>query len=79
MQTLIENVNIINPNDEFKDNQNILIEGKYIKEVSSSKIHTKENVRVIDGDNNYVLPGSLTVILIFWLKAFTRKKIWLTL
>ena len=57
MQTLIKNVTIINPNDELKDNQNILIEGKYIKEISSSKIHTKENVKVIDGDNNYVLPG----------------------
>ena len=57
MQTLIENVNIINPNDEFKSGQNILIEGKYIKEISSGKINTKENVRIIDGDNNYILPG----------------------
>ncbi len=57
MQTLIENVNIINPRDEIKEHQSILIEGKYIKEISSGKIKTKENAKVIDGGNCYVLPG----------------------
>ena len=74
MQTLIENVNIINPNDEFKYNQNILIEGKYIKEVSSSKIHTKENVRVIDGDNNYVLPGFIDCHTHILAKGFHKEE-----
>lgn len=74
MQTLIENVNIINPNDEVKDNQNILIEGKYIKEISSSKIHTNENVRVIDGDNNYVLPGFIDCHTHILAKGFHKEE-----
>ena len=42
MQTLIENVNIINPNKELLTNQSILIEDKKIVEISSDKIDTKE-------------------------------------
>ena len=74
MQTLIKNVTIINPNDELKDNQNILIEGKYIKEISSSKIHTKENVNVIDGDNNYVLPGFIDCHTHILAKGFHKEE-----
>ena len=74
MQTLIENVNIINPNDEFKDKQNILIEGKYIKEISSSKINTKENVKVIDGENNYVLPGFIDCHTHILAKGFHKEE-----
>lgn len=74
MQILIEDVNIINPNDEFKDNQNILIEGKYIKEISSSKIHTKENVKVIDGQNNYVLPGFIDCHTHILAKGFHKEE-----
>ena len=74
MQTLIENVNIINPNDEFKDNHNILIEGKYIKEISSSKIHAKENVKIIDGDNNYVLPGFIDCHTHILAKGFHKEE-----
>ena len=74
MQTLIENVNIINPNDEFKDKQNILIEGKYIKEISSSKINTKENVKVIDGENNYVLPGVIDCHTHILAKGFHKEE-----
>ncbi|WP_407420849.1 amidohydrolase family protein [Methanobrevibacter sp.] len=74
MQTLIENVNIINPNDEFKDKQNILIEGKYIKEISSSKINTKENVKIIDGKNNYVLPGFIDCHTHILAKGFHKEE-----
>ena len=74
MQTLIENVNIINPNDEFKDKQNILIEGKYIKEISSSKINTKENVKIIDGENNYVLPGFIDCHTHILAKGFHKEE-----
>lgn len=74
MQTLIENVNIINPNDEFKHSQNILIEGKYIKEISSSKIDTKENVNVIDGNDNYVLPGFIDCHAHILAKGFHKEE-----
>ena len=74
MQTLIKNVNIINPDDELKVNQNILIEGKYIKEISSSEIHTKENVNVIDGDNNYVLPGFIDCHTHILAKGFHKEE-----
>ncbi len=57
MQTLIENVNIINPNKELLTNQSVLIEDKKIVEISSDKISTKENVKIIDGEDNYLLPG----------------------
>ena len=74
MQTLIENVNIINPNDEFKDKQNILIEGKYIKEISSSKINTKENVKIIDAENKYVLPGFIDCHSHIFAKGFHKEE-----
>ena len=73
-QTLIENVNIINPDDEFKSNQNILIEGKYIKEISSGKINTRENVKVIDGDGRYVLPGFIDCHTHILAKGFHKEE-----
>ena len=74
MQTLIENVNIINPYEEFKADQNILIEGKYIKEISSSKINTKENVKIIDGNDNYVLPGFIDCHSHILAKGFHKEE-----
>ena len=74
MQTLIENVNIINPGDEIKEFQNILIEGKYIKEISSGKIKTKENAKVIDGDNSYVLPGFIDCHTHVLAKGFHKEE-----
>lgn len=57
METLIENVNILNPDEELKTSQNVLIEGKYIKEISGGKIAVKNSVEVIDGEDNYLMPG----------------------
>ena len=74
MQTLIENVNIINPNDEFKGDLNILIEGKYIKEISSGKINTKENVKVIEGNGNYLLPGFIDCHTHILAKGFHKEE-----
>ncbi len=74
MQTLIENVNIINPGDEIKEHQNILIEGKYIKEISSGKIKTKENAKVIDGDNSHVLPGFIDCHTHILAKGFHKEE-----
>lgn len=74
MQTLIENVNIINPNDEFRDSQNILIEDKIIREISPGKIHTKENVNVIDGESNYILPGFIDCHTHILAKGFHKEE-----
>ena len=49
MQTLIENVNVVNPGEDLKTHQNVLIEGNLIKEISSDKIGTKSDVNVVDG------------------------------
>ena len=57
MQTLIKNVNILNPNEEIKTSYNVLIEDKHIKEIASGKIHTKNSVEVIDGQDNYLMAG----------------------
>ncbi len=74
MQTLIENVNIVNPGDEIKEHQNILIEGKYIKEVSSGKIQTKVNAKIIDGNNNFVLPGFIDCHTHILAKGFHKEE-----
>lgn len=74
MQTLIENVNIVNPGDEIKEHQNILIEGKYIKEISSGKIHTKVNAEIIDGNNNFVLPGFIDCHTHILAKGFHKEE-----
>ena len=74
MQTLIENVNIINPDDELKSNQNILIEDKFIKEISSGKIHAKKNVKVIDGEDKYVLPGFIDCHTHILAKGFHKEE-----
>lgn len=57
MQTLIKNVNILNPYEEIKTSASVLIEDKHIKEIASGKIHTKNNVKVIDGQDNYLMAG----------------------
>ena len=73
MQTLIENVNIINPNDEVKNHQNVLIEDNLIKEISSDKTSTKDNVNVIDGEDNYLLPGFIDCRTHIFAKGFHKE------
>ena len=73
MQTLIENVNIINPNDEVKNHQNVLIEDNLIKEISSDKTSTKDNVNVIDGEDNYLLPGFIDCHTHIFAKGFHKE------
>lgn len=74
MQTLIENVNIINPNDEVKNHQNVLIEDNLIKEISSDKTSTKDNVNVIDGEDNYLLPGFIDCHTHIFAKGFHKEE-----
>ena len=73
MQTLIENVNIINPFEDVKPSQSILIEDNIIKEISS-KISTKSNVEVIDGDDNYLLPGFIDCHCHIFAKGFHKEE-----
>ncbi len=74
MQTLIENVNIINPNDEVKTHQNVLIENNLIKEISSDKISSKNDVKLIDGEDNYLLPGFIDCHTHIFAKGFHKEE-----
>ena len=74
MQTLIENVNIINPFEEIKTHQNILIEDKLIKEISSSKINSKDDALVIDGEDNYVMAGFIDCHTHIFAKGFHKQE-----
>ena len=73
MQTLIENVNIINPFEEVKNSQNVLIEDGIIKEISSS-INPKDNVNVIDGEDNYLLSGFIDCHCHIFAKGFHKEE-----
>ena len=57
METLIKNVNIINPGEEIKTSCNVLIKDKHIKQIASGKIATKTNVKIIDSQDNYLMAG----------------------
>lgn len=72
MQTLIENVNIVNPFEEIKTNQSILIEDKIIKEISSSKI--KADGKVIDEKDNYLLSGFIDCHAHIFAKGFHKQE-----
>ena len=71
MQTLIENVNIINPFEEVKTGQNVLIEDNLIKEISSSKIKAEN---VIDGEDNYLMPGFIDCHTHIFAKGFHKEE-----
>ncbi|MGN0176939.1 MAG: amidohydrolase family protein [Methanobrevibacter sp.] len=74
MQTLIKNVNVINSQEGVKTHQNVLIEGNLIKEISSSKISTKNSVNVIDGNDNYLLPGFIDCHTHIFAKGFHKEE-----
>ena len=71
MQTLIENVNIINPFEEIKTNQNVLIEDNLIKEISSDKIKADA---VIEGEDNYLLSGFIDCHTHIFAKGFHKEE-----
>ena len=72
MQILIENVNVVNPFQEIKTHQNVLIEDNLIKEISSSKIKTDANV--IDGEDNYLLSGFIDCHTHIFAKGFHKEE-----
>lgn len=71
MQTLIENVNIVNPFEEVKTHQNVLIEDNVIKEISSSKIKADN---VIDGEDNYLMAGFIDCHTHIFAKGFHKEE-----
>ncbi|MEE0901006.1 MAG: amidohydrolase family protein [Methanobrevibacter sp.] len=73
MQTLIENVNIVNPFEDVKTHQNVLIEDNLIKEISSSKINAKD-INVIDGEDNYLLSGFIDCHTHIFAKGFHKEE-----
>lgn len=74
MQTLIENVNIINPLEEMESSKNILIEDNIISEISSSKISTRENADIIDGEDKFLLPGFIDCHTHIFAKGFHKEE-----
>ena len=73
MQTLIENVNVVNPFEEIKTSQKVLIENNLIKEISPS-INTKDNINVIDGEDNYLLSGFIDCHTHIFAKGFHKEE-----
>lgn len=74
METLIKNINIINPYKEVKYNCSMLIKDDIIAEISDSKIKTKDNVKVIDGQDNFLLPGFIDCHTHILAKGFHKEE-----
>jgi len=72
MKTIIQNINIINPDNEIKTNQNVLIKNNKIEEISSSKIKTQ--AEIIDGEDNYLLPGFIDCHSHIFAKGFYKQE-----
>ena len=73
MQLLLENINVVNPFQEIQSNQNLLIENNKIVDISS-KIHTKENVKIIDGEDNYLLSAFIDCHVHIFAKGFHKHE-----
>lgn len=73
MQTLIKNVNVINPFEEIRTSQDVLIENTIIKDIGS-KISCKNNVELIEGDDNYILPGFIDCHTHIFAKGFHKEE-----
>ena len=74
MQLLVENANIVNPFCDSLTHQNILIEDGRIREISSSRIHTKDNVNVIDCEDNYLMAGFIDSHVHIFAKGFHKQE-----
>lgn len=73
MALLIKDINILNPNEEII-NSNILIEGKRISEISESNINTPEKTFVIEGEDNFILPGFIDLHTHILGKGFHKEE-----
>jgi len=68
---LIKNANIVNEGVIF--NGDILIEGEYIKEISSSISAKSADVHIYDAEGKYVLPGAIDDQVHFREPGLTHK------
>jgi len=68
---LIKNANIVNEGTITKGD--ILIEGKYIKEISESISAKNANVHVFDAEGKYVFPGVIDDQVHFREPGLTHK------
>ncbi len=68
---LIKNANIVNEGTVF--NGDILIEGEYIKQISSSISAKSADVIVVDAEGKYVLPGAIDDQVHFREPGLTHK------
>jgi dihydroorotase len=69
--TLIKNITIVNENKTFKGN--VLIEGEWIKEVSSKPIVEQGVDTVIDGEGRFLIPGLIDDQVHFREPGLTHK------
>lgn len=74
MSILIEDINLLNPFKELESNVNILIEDNRIKEISNSKIKVSDNCKVIEGQNNFLLPGFIDLHTHLLGKGFHKEE-----
>ncbi|CAM1370335.1 Dihydroorotase [Tenacibaculum soleae] len=67
---LIKNATIVNENKVFKGD--VLIEGNYIKEIST-EINANSNVEIIDAEGKYLIPGMIDDQVHFREPGLTHK------
>ncbi|MGJ5642651.1 dihydroorotase [Formosa sp. S-31] len=70
-QVLIKNAKIVNEGEIFEGD--ILIEGEFIKEISESISAKSSDVKVIDAEGKYVLPGAIDDQVHFREPGLTHK------
>jgi dihydroorotase len=70
-KTLIKNAHIVNEGTIFKGD--LLIEGEFIKEISDSISAKSADVRVIDAEGKYILPGAIDDQVHFREPGLTHK------
>lgn len=75
-KVLINNVNIFNGKDNKLVKGNILIEGKFIKKISTEPIATDKSgmTKIIDGKGKYVIPGLVDAHSHVMLESISQAK-----
>ena len=73
MQTLIKDVNIVNPFKEIETSREVLIEDGIIREIGG-KVSCKDNVEVIEGEDNYLLSGFIDCHTHIFAKGFHKEE-----
>ena len=68
---LIKNAKIVNEGRVFEGD--VLIEGEFITEISTSISHKSSNCKVIDAEGNYLIPGAIDDQVHFREPGLTHK------